>query len=207
MSVYNYYNKVAKLYDYGFNVGSFWLMRRYQREAVNELNLKKGDIVIDLGCGTGLLFKFLLDKIGKTGQIIGIDISSGMLEIAKNRVKKNNWGNIELIQADLSKANLNLTADSAIFSLVLSLIPNYEEAIKNSLSLLKLNAPIVIADSWKKYYKWHHKLTNKLIDLKAPLVHSDPNNKIYEILPKYLDNITIEDKLLGLYSIAKGYSK
>lgn len=206
-TVDNHYNKFSKLYDYGFGIGTLWLMGNMQRDAVKEIGLKKGDTVLDLGCGTGLLFKYLHAEVGDNGKIIGIDITPGMLEKAQDKINKNNWKNIELECADLADENLNIKADAAIFSLCLSLIPDCERVFKESLKLLKKGSAFVVLDSWKKDTRWYHKFTNLYIDIKAPFVYSDPDNKIYEFLPKYLKNITSKDKLMGVYTIVKGYVK
>ena len=158
LPVDEHYNKISNLYDYGLGFGTFWLLKKLQLKAVKEIGLKKGDVVLDLGCGTGLLFKDLIAAVGKSGKVIAIDISPKMIKKAQDKIDKNNWKNIELICADLTKKDLNIKADAAIFCLVLSLIPNYEEIICKTLRLLKSNSPLVVVDSWKQYKKWHHKL-------------------------------------------------
>jgi len=50
----------------------------WRKEAVSELNLQKGDIVVDLGCGTGLTFSLIQKKIGPSGRLFGVDLSAEM---------------------------------------------------------------------------------------------------------------------------------
>lgn len=61
--------------------------------AVGLVNLYSSDRVLDLGCGTGLFYDFLL-RLGWDGEYVGVDLSAGMLERAKLR------GAQHLIQAD-----------------------------------------------------------------------------------------------------------
>ena len=46
----------------------------------------KGKWVLDAGCGTGQITERLADEVGTWGQVVGIDVSSEMLEKAKSRV-------------------------------------------------------------------------------------------------------------------------
>ncbi|MGR9073739.1 MAG: methyltransferase domain-containing protein, partial [Gammaproteobacteria bacterium] len=66
-------------------------IEKYRRRAVECLNLSPGDTVIDLGCGTGLCFPLLIDKVGPEGLLIGVDMSSEMLSRASVRVKRAGW--------------------------------------------------------------------------------------------------------------------
>lgn len=59
-----------------------------------------GDLVVDIGCGTGLNFPWLQEAVGPQGSIIGVDLTNAMLEQARLRVAKEGWKNIELVQAD-----------------------------------------------------------------------------------------------------------
>jgi demethylmenaquinone methyltransferase/2-methoxy-6-polyprenyl-1,4-benzoquinol methylase len=64
--------------------------------AVDALELFKGDIVVELGCGTGLNFAKVIDAIGTEGKLIGVDITDKMLDQAKKLIDENdgktlNW--------------------------------------------------------------------------------------------------------------------
>jgi len=53
------------------------------REIIAGLDIKPGASVLDLGCGTGVLFPILLDKVGREGCITGLDICGEMLKRAQ----------------------------------------------------------------------------------------------------------------------------
>jgi 2-polyprenyl-3-methyl-5-hydroxy-6-metoxy-1,4-benzoquinol methylase len=61
--------------------------------------LNATDVVLDYGCGTGLLCN---EIAGNVKQIYAIDISSKMLDIAKRRAVERNIDNVEFAQADIS---------------------------------------------------------------------------------------------------------
>jgi len=68
---------------------------------INALRTARGDIVLDLGCGTGLNLPLLLDRVGADGHVIGVDRSSSMLAVARDRVRRNGWSNVSLLEADV----------------------------------------------------------------------------------------------------------
>ena len=90
---------VAQHYD--LPISHFF--KRYKRLAFDDSSLKTGDKVLVFCCGTGLDFPHILKKIGKEGEIVGVDFSSEMLNQAKKKIRKNRWKNIELIEADVTK--------------------------------------------------------------------------------------------------------
>jgi demethylmenaquinone methyltransferase/2-methoxy-6-polyprenyl-1,4-benzoquinol methylase len=80
------YRSGAKHYD--FTTILFRLiglrMKAYRLLAIRTLSLQPGNCVIELGCGTGLNFPFLMEQIEPEGRLIGIDLTPGMLDIAQS---------------------------------------------------------------------------------------------------------------------------
>ncbi|RJT81140.1 class I SAM-dependent methyltransferase [Arthrobacter cheniae] len=83
----------------------FPVYRAGRQLGIGSLNLNPGDQVVDLGCGTGLNFGLLKERIGPTGTIIGIDRSTKMLAQARRKADRHGWTNIILIQADATTAS------------------------------------------------------------------------------------------------------
>ncbi len=54
----------------------------WRKQAVSALKLKRGDIVVDVGCGTGSNFPLIEEIIGAEGKIIAVDLSQEMLDQA-----------------------------------------------------------------------------------------------------------------------------
>lgn len=93
------YGKFSYIYDW---TGDY-PYHQVRQNAIDKLQLQEGDVVVDLFCGTGINFGYILDHIGDTGEIIGVDGSAGMLQRAEQRVKKKNWDTkrIQLLEQDL----------------------------------------------------------------------------------------------------------
>ena len=71
-----------------------------RRKAVVELGVRRGDRVLEIGCGTGRNFPYLREAIGAAGRLYGVDISPGMLRIAQRQCDDNGWTNIDLNERD-----------------------------------------------------------------------------------------------------------
>jgi demethylmenaquinone methyltransferase/2-methoxy-6-polyprenyl-1,4-benzoquinol methylase len=139
-----YAGKVAKKYD--FSLPPFFGL--WKKKAFNDSSLNNGDRVLVFCCGTGLDFPHILKKIGKEGEIIGVDFSSEMLQKAKEKIKKENWANIELIEIDITKFEnkLDKKFDAGVCTLGMSIIPDYKSAYYNLLSNVKKQGEIIIGD-------------------------------------------------------------
>lgn len=142
------YEKKAKDYDFHLNYYPLFGIdiKQYQLDSVNALDLKKGDTVIELGCGTGLNFPFLLDIIGPTGQIIGVDITMDMLKLAKQRAEKNGWENIRLIHCDIAEYEFPKDVDGILSTGAITYSSSYDKVIKNGYDSLKSGKRFVIVD-------------------------------------------------------------
>ncbi len=139
-----YAGKVSTKYD--FSLPPFFA--RWKKKAFDESSLKIGDLVLVFCCGTGLDFPHILSKIGKEGKIIGVDFSAEMLEIAKEKIIKNNWKNIELVEADITKFKnrFEFKFDAGVCTLGMSIIPDYKTAYYRLVANIKKGGEIIIGD-------------------------------------------------------------
>lgn len=144
------YDRRASYYNLLIKVLSLSRDAAYRQEAIQRLDLKPGARVLDLGCGTGLNFRYMEEQIGSQGFILGLDESFGMLCQARNCIKRNKWNNIKLIQGDVTELTFSTKAskqfDAVIFSYLLTTVAKYKEAIDLALKVLKKGGRIVLAD-------------------------------------------------------------
>jgi SAM-dependent methyltransferase len=92
--------------------------RQWRELLIDQLPARRGDTVLDVGCGTGLCLPLLRHKVGPTGNIIGMDPSEQMLQIAADRIAAHGWDNVTLIAAPTATAPVQATADAAVFCAV-----------------------------------------------------------------------------------------
>ncbi|KAI4090974.1 MAG: hypothetical protein LQ339_008221 [Xanthoria mediterranea] len=74
---------------------------RQAKEYIHRANLKPGDSVLDLACGTGLVTILAKQHVGPAGRVIGIDISPGMLDVARKKTSELGL-DIEYLEHDIT---------------------------------------------------------------------------------------------------------
>ena len=115
------YDQTADIYDRRYNS----IQNLKYNLIFEKLKNIETDSILDVGCGTGLLFKLLKNN---TNLFMGIDISRNMLKIA---LKKHRNKNLHLICADANFLPFRKNTFSSIFSVtVLQNLPNPENSIK-----------------------------------------------------------------------------
>ena len=83
------YDRRARWYNGIVRVLSLGEDMEYRRRAVGSLRLRPGQRVLDVGCGTGLNFRFLADAVGLSGLVVGTDLSREMLrEVRDGRARR-----------------------------------------------------------------------------------------------------------------------
>jgi acyl dehydratase/ubiquinone/menaquinone biosynthesis C-methylase UbiE len=98
-----------------FDLSTAWL-EPYRRRAVSQLRLQPGDVVVDVGCGTGMSFEPIQAAIGPTGRLVGIEPSPEMLANAHARVADAGWENVTLLEAGAEDAAVPGPVDAVLFA-------------------------------------------------------------------------------------------
>ena len=105
------YRRLAGSYD----LTTAWL-EPYRHRAVSHLRLQPGEVVLDVGCGTGMSFEPIQAAIGPTGRLIGIEPSPEMLAAARARVEAAGWDNVTLLEASAEEATVAGPVDAVLFA-------------------------------------------------------------------------------------------
>lgn len=156
------YTRRAKYYDITEKTYALFGFReeKYRRISIEKLDLKDGDLVVDLGCGTGKNFLQIQEKIGPTGKIIGVDFTHAMLQEAQRKIAKFGWDNVSLVEADMSEYVFPADVDAVLSTFALSFSEKYDSVIKQVHLHLRENGRFIIADTqWNEALpKWFIKL-------------------------------------------------
>ncbi|WP_238361066.1 class I SAM-dependent methyltransferase [Iningainema tapete] len=79
------------------------------------IQLEKGQKVLDMATGTGIIAIAAAQIVGGKGKVIGVDFSAGMLEQARQKIEVLGLQNIELIEADAEYIDFNDESFDVIF--------------------------------------------------------------------------------------------
>jgi S-adenosylmethionine-diacylgycerolhomoserine-N-methlytransferase len=133
----------AKIYDY-----TRWTFSFDRRKAVDYLDLKPTDRVIDFACGTAMNIRHILAKGPRS--IEGIDYSENMLKVARKKFPQ-----VKFIQGDITTYRFDYQADKAISSYALTMIPVWQAAIKGIADNLTPDGTLVLLDfhDWRGVFK------------------------------------------------------
>ncbi len=124
-----------------------------REKAIVALHLVRGARVLDLGCGTGLNFPRLLAAVGESGQVVGVDRSPEMLEVARRKTTDLRPGNVVLVEADAEHLDhaagpdaLATPFDAALFTYSLSLMTDRDSAWRQATTLVRPGGRVAIVD-------------------------------------------------------------
>jgi demethylmenaquinone methyltransferase/2-methoxy-6-polyprenyl-1,4-benzoquinol methylase len=145
---------------YGFwarHVGAYTLLTRgvllgkdaeLRNEAVDLLQLRPGDAVLDLACGPGTNLARLEQAVGLRGRVVEVDYSEQMLVRARDAVAREGWRNVEVVQGDAARMSLaDDSLDGALCTLGLSAMPEPEAAIRQVHRCLKAGGRFAVVDA------------------------------------------------------------
>ncbi len=119
------YSRMAPTYDLLSVANTFT-----RRKAIRKLGLMPDDVVLDVGCGTGLSFSPIERRIGPMGSIIGVDLSPDMLAKSRRRKEAHGWDNILLMEAAAEDVRLSQQPNAILLSWVPSVLSS-EDALRN----------------------------------------------------------------------------
>ncbi len=172
----------------------------HRRAARLALGVKPGDRVLEVGCGTGLNFAHLRQLVGETGSILGIDLTPAMLEVARQRISRSGWNNVDVREADAARLPLpEASFDKVICTYALNIIPDYIRAIAEMRRVLVIGGQLVSLEvqvpdqSLSPWLRWLPRICSV-----------DPSHKMLVELRRAFPQLQVHRYWLGFVFIAVG---
>jgi ubiquinone/menaquinone biosynthesis C-methylase UbiE len=166
-----HYDHLAKVYDAQYSEEQ----KAKIEVALDSIKLKQNELILDVGCGTGLLFQ----HVARSAKlVVGIDVSSKILQEARKRTEQ--LPNTAVIRADADYTPFkNQTFDQVFAITLLQNMPNPAETLAEIKRVNKPQSTIVVTALKKKFAPEHFiELLNKA-ELKISTLKTNQQLKGY----------------------------
>lgn len=179
------------------------VLSRLRHDAIARLELKQGDVVIDLGCGAGHSFLLLLERVGSSGRIVGLDVSPELLGQARKRIARHGWTNVELIEGDAAAFSAMAEFDGVLCFCTHDILQSPVALSRAAAALSKRGR--MVAAGLKLARRLPGALLDPLVGLVArPFVTTTQNALAPWACLERLLPVAVEERLGGLGYIAVG---
>jgi ubiquinone/menaquinone biosynthesis C-methylase UbiE len=193
-----YYHKRADFY----NLTDYLYLGQFPRITMREtlmdmVDLKPGMRVLDVACGAGANFPYIIARIGPTGTLAGVDYSQDMLDSAQRQfVVEKGWDNIELVQSDAAELAFDEPFDVVICTLGLAVIPRHELAMERAWDALKPGGIFGIADL-KESDRWYTLPIRFITDVMDVFIIANSTRRTWEWLEAHGEEYRFRDLFHG----------
>jgi acyl dehydratase/ubiquinone/menaquinone biosynthesis C-methylase UbiE len=184
-----------------FDLSTAWL-EPYRRRAVSRLRLQPGDVVLDVGCGTGMSFGPIQAAIGPTGRLVGIDPSPEMLGNARARAEAAGWEHVTLLEAGAEDAVVPGPADAVLFAFTHDVVRS-PKALANLLGQVRPGGRLAAAGP--KWTPFAPQLNPLVWQVARPYVTTfDGFRRPWAELERAVPCLTVEEACFGCVYLAWG---
>jgi phosphatidylethanolamine/phosphatidyl-N-methylethanolamine N-methyltransferase len=133
------YSRLSSHYDLFFDK----VFQPGRREALNAMELKPGERVLEIGVGTGLV----LPMYPKTAEVVGIDLSEGMLEEARQRIVELGLRHASVLRMDAASLDFEDESFDAILApYVISVVTDPRKVLREMKRVCRPGGRVVIVN-------------------------------------------------------------
>lgn len=196
---------MAPLYDVASKPYGWFGTRRLAERAITELQLEPGDIVVELGTGTGRNLAALSAAVGPNGMVIGVDLSPGMLEVAQRKIAEGGLANVELVEGDMAGYEPPADTEAVLSTYAIEMLPNYAELVASLAERMRPGGRIVV-NGLRHPDRWPDWLISAGSVLSRPFGVSDAyrSHRPWEAIERHLVEVAYDEAMAGAAYLSAG---
>ncbi len=177
-----------------------------RRRAVALLRLRPGESVLDVACGTGLSLPLLVEAVGASGRVVGVEVSPDMICRARLRVAAAGWENVTLVEAPMETAPIEPVVDAVLFNYTHDVLQS-PAALANIFARVRPGGRVVMAGI-KHPPAWLFPLRLYRLLKAGPYVTTLAGlDRPWRLAETYLTGLTVRSALLGTNYLACGTAR
>jgi ubiquinone/menaquinone biosynthesis C-methylase UbiE len=142
-SAQSFYTRWARLYDAVARHGPGVATLRARLAAA--LAPAPGDVVVEVGCGTGANFPYLRDRVGPAGTVLGVDFAPGPVALARRRVESAGWENVHVVRGDATRPPVE-AADRLVAAFVVGMLDAPDDRVRDWAGLVRPGGRLALLD-------------------------------------------------------------
>ena len=126
------------------------VQRQKPRELLQSLGIKEGDIVADIGTGTGFMLPYLVEAVGASGFVYAEDIQEDFLAKVKKKAAEKGWRNMKVVLG--SEKDVMLPAGKLDWAFILDVYHHFNypvEALTSIREALKPAGRVAVIDFYR----------------------------------------------------------
>ena len=172
-----------------------------REELIRRLPAKAGEIVVDLGCGTGENLERFDGRLAGLRRLVLVDLCPALLEQARARADR--FANVAVVEADITRFRPPEPVDCVFLSYALTMVEDWRAVIANAVAMIRPGGTLGVVDfyvssahpAWERWLwrRWFaHDGVRLDPDHMAQLAHAMPECQVFERRGKvpYLPGVT-----------------
>ncbi len=189
------YDRLSKWYDWVAAPSE----KRFRQAGLELLAAQPGERALEIGSGTGGNLTALMQAVGQDGQVVGLDLSPGMLAVARSKLAgRGMLSRVELVRADgacLPFAPGSFDALFAAFVLELFDTPDIPRVLAECRRALRPGGRMVVVSLYKQsglmvgLYEWVHRRFESLADCRPIFARQMMSNAGLEIAQTHTETM------------------
>jgi SAM-dependent methyltransferase len=160
--------------------------------------------VLDVGCGPGGGLPYLVDAVGISGEVVGVEISPEVSINARARIEKNEWGNVNVIEGAAQTVHLIGRFDSVLMFAAQDVFAS-QEALQNIFQHLRQCSGVVFGA--KNFERPFGEVVEPVLRMLYRLNLSgapEPDRNPWGLLETWVEKLHAEEYFFGLMFLASG---